>query len=80
VPEARDVLLVDERTRPMTFPGTWGLNDKTAFVTWKENLLGPPGSGPRTPSRQPLWTRPLRQIFCGKAWRPKACARDSVQR
>ena len=64
------LLLVDRRTPPMTFPGTWGAKDSMQFVTTIDKADAPGGRGPATPTRQPLWQRPVFQIFCSVGWRP----------
>jgi hypothetical protein len=65
----KTIALVDRRTPPMTFPGTWGAKDSMQFVTLRDDPDAPGGRGPATPSRQPLWLRPVRQIFCSAGWR-----------
>ena len=73
-PGPEDVRLVRADRFPMDFPGYWGATDATQFVTARPHeLQSRPGPGPATPSRQPLWRSPVRQIFCGKAWRPQDC-------
>lgn len=68
-----NVVLVDRRTAPMTFPGTWGGNDYTALANQRAFRLGEPGRGPRTPSLQALWVDPITTIFCSSQWRPRRC-------
>jgi hypothetical protein len=68
-----NVVLVDRRTAPMSFPGTWGGNDYTALANQRAFRLGEPGRGPRTPSLQALWVDPITTIFCSSQWRPRPC-------
>jgi hypothetical protein len=63
-----DLVPVDARTPPMTFPGTWGVSDRMTFVGFRSKLLQQ-GAGPLTPTRQPLWIDPLRTILCRTTWR-----------
>jgi hypothetical protein len=70
------LLLVDRRTPPMTFPGTWGAKDSMQFVTTVDDPDAPGGRGPATPTRQPLWQRPVFQIFCSVGWRPDGRKKD----
>jgi hypothetical protein len=65
-------ILVDSDTPPMSFPGTWGANDRTTLDNFKSNPIGKEGMGPRTPSLQPLWQRPVLSIFCG-GYTPRSC-------
>jgi hypothetical protein len=73
----RTLRLVDRRTPPMTFPGTWGRKDSMQFVTTVDDPDAPGGRGPATPTRQPLWQRPVFQIFCSIGWRGDGQARDA---
>jgi hypothetical protein len=70
------LLLVDIETPPMTFPGTWGAKDTIQYVTTHDDPDVKGGRGPRTPSRQELWLRPVHRIFCGPAWRGDGERRD----
>ena len=64
--------LVGANRAPMSFPGYWGAEDTTSLVSFfKTDSLGKPGPGPRTPSQQGLWQRPLQTIFCGRYTGPK---------
>jgi hypothetical protein len=72
----KTIALVDRHTRPMTFPGTWGSKDSMQFVTLRDDPDAPGGRGPATPSRQPLWLRPVRQIFCSAGWHGDGQSRD----
>jgi hypothetical protein len=65
----KTIALVDRHTPPMTFPGTWGRKDSMQFVTLRDDPKAPGDRGPATPSRQPLWLRPVHQIFCSAGWR-----------
>jgi hypothetical protein len=62
-PPAHGWIEADTSRPPMSFPGTWGLDDTTTFENFKSNRLGH-GSGPRSPSQQPLWEEPVLKIFC----------------
>jgi hypothetical protein len=74
-PAGNDFILVDADTPPMTFPGTWGAHDQTTLVNFKSRGIGKEGRGPRTPTLQGLWQRPVFSIFCGR-YKPKICTRD----
>jgi hypothetical protein len=67
----REIVPIDATQPPMTFPGTWGGDDRAEFVGFGAKELDT-GAGPRTPTRQPLWRQTTRQIFCGRAWRGPA--------
>jgi hypothetical protein len=54
---------------PMSFPGTWGANDRTTLENERTQVLKS-GSAPATPTYQPLWQDPLVTIFCGAHWEP----------
>jgi hypothetical protein len=57
---------------PMSFPGTWGKEDTTTLVNFKENLLNdPPGPGPASPPLQASWRKPVPLIFCEGYTGPK---------
>ncbi len=71
-----ELFLVDVATPPMTFPGTWGAKDTFQYVTTHDDPDVKGGRGPRTPSRQELWQRPVHRIFCGPAWRGDGERRD----
>lgn len=62
-PPAHGWLEADTSKPPMSFPGTWGIDDTTTFENFKSNQLGH-GVGPRSPSQQPLWEKPVLKIFC----------------
>lgn len=71
-----NLVRVDEQTPPMTFPVTWGEDDRTTLVNKRTQALNDPGLGPKTPSLQDLWKNPLKTVFCSKAWdqwRPQTC-------
>ncbi|MDQ3742674.1 MAG: hypothetical protein M3389_17240 [Actinomycetota bacterium] len=53
---------------PMRYHGTWAHEDVTELKGLATKVLGR-GAGPRSPSRQPLWTRPMRRIFCEDPWK-----------
>jgi hypothetical protein len=72
----KDVRLVNRTTAPMTFPGTWGEKDSMQFVTAYDDPNAKGGLGPATPSRQPLWLRPVNRIFCGGGWHGDQRRRD----
>jgi len=65
-----DLIPVDGNKSPMNFPGRWGKTDEMAFELFGTRQVGS-GGGPQTPSRQRHWDRPMRQFFCGPAWRPR---------
>lgn len=67
------LLLVDAHEQPMSFPGTWGEDDRTTLRNFRSISLGDPGLGPKTPTLQALWQEPVRTIFCG-SYVPKRCA------
>lgn len=71
-----ELALTDATERPMSFPGTWGAKDTIQFVTTFDDPDRRGGLGPRTPTRQALWRRPLHQIFCGRAWQPNSGRRN----
>lgn len=66
------LILVDARTPPMSFPGTWGADDRATLRNFRSNPLGKPGLGPKTPTLQGLWQEPVRTIFCG-SYAPRHC-------
>jgi hypothetical protein len=68
-----ELIRADARRPPMSFPGTWGANDRTALENFRTQRLGKEGKGPRTPSLQPLWQRPVRTVFCDSHWEPRRC-------
>ena len=72
----KDIRLVNRDTEPMTFPGTWGEKDSMQFVTAYDDPDAKGGLGPATPSRQPLWLRPVNRIFCGAGWHGDQKPRD----
>jgi hypothetical protein len=63
----------DEKKPPMSFPGTWGANDRTSLENLRSLRLGKEGSGPRSPPLQPLWQQPVRTVFCSEHWEPRQC-------
>jgi hypothetical protein len=65
---------VNNRKRPMSFPGTWGGNDLTELINERALRLAGPGKGPLSPPLQPLWYDPVRTIFCSRHWHgPEPC-------
>jgi hypothetical protein len=66
-----DVLLVDSRTSPMTFPGKWGLQSGILFRPkirfLRTYVLPGDDGGPLTPSLQRLWYDPIGAIFGEKS-------------
>jgi hypothetical protein len=71
-----EIALVDRTTPPMTFAGTWGAKDSMQFVTTHDDPDAKGHRGPSTPTRQPLWQRPVFQIFCSVGWRGDKESRD----
>jgi hypothetical protein len=71
-----EVRLTDATRQPMSFPGTWGAKDTIQFVTTFDDPDRRGGRGPRTPTRQALWLRPMRQIFCARGWKPNSGRRN----
>ena len=72
----RELRLTDATQQPMSFPGTWGAKDTIQFVTTFDDPERAGGRGPRTPTRQALWLRPMRQIFCARGWKPNSGRRN----
>jgi GDSL-like Lipase/Acylhydrolase family len=70
-PPADGWLPAKARLAPMTFPGTWGADDRTVLKNFKTTVLHE-GDAPRTPSLQGLWRDPVRTIFCGR-FKPRRC-------
>jgi hypothetical protein len=70
-PPADGWLPAKAKLAPMTFPGTWGADDRTVLKNFKQNELHT-GDAPRTPSLQGLWRDPVRTIFCGR-FKPRRC-------
>lgn len=58
---------------PMSFPGTWGADDRTTLRNFVTHELHE-GKAPKTPSLQPLWQEPVTAIFCSR-FKPKKCTR-----
>jgi hypothetical protein len=61
---------------PMSFPGEWGLNDRTTLENEFTHTLAR-GEAPATPTLQPLWKDPLGTVFCGKHWEPPSGESDA---
>lgn len=70
-PPADGWLPAKARLAPMSFPGTWGADDRTILKNFKTHVLHE-GDAPRTPSLQGLWRDPVRTIFCGR-FKPRRC-------
>ena len=70
-PPADGWLPAKARLAPMSFPGTWGADDRTILKNFKTRVLHE-GEAPRTPSLQGLWRDPVRTIFCGR-FKPHRC-------
>jgi lysophospholipase L1-like esterase len=60
--------LVGDKDPPMSFPGHWGLHDRSVLENFAHHPPGPSGGGPKTPRLQPLWADPLRTVFCNQYW------------
>jgi hypothetical protein len=71
----RRLVRLGGNTAPMTFPGTWGADDRTTLRNFRSNELAKPGLGPKTPTLQGPWQEPVRAIFCGK-YTPRECDAD----
>jgi hypothetical protein len=71
---AETLISADETKAPMSFPGTWGDDDRTEIEN-ERNFPGSPGGGPQSPPLQPLWRDPVRTIFCDTYWDgPEDCS------
>jgi hypothetical protein len=69
-PAPADLRLVDARTAPMSFRGTWSPWARMVLENLRKSIrLGPDGAGPASPPLQPLWQRPMNAIFGGGAWK-----------
>ena len=73
-PPADGWLPVTPQTPPMSFPGTWGANDRTSLRNFTVTVLSE-GGAPKSPPLQGLWQAPVRSIFCGR-YEPRKCERD----
>jgi hypothetical protein len=49
---------------PMSFPGTWGEDDRTELMVARPRTLDM-RRGPKSPPLQPSWRDPVGTIFCG---------------
>ena len=67
----RELIPVDGRTQPMSFPGRWGEHEEIKLTNSRDHRL-PPGPAPASPPLQPLWKQPVSQIFCGP-FEPRDC-------
>jgi hypothetical protein len=64
-PAANGWYEADAAKLPMSFPGTWGAEDTTTLINFKENRLNEhPGPGPASPPLQASWRKPIPLIFC----------------
>jgi hypothetical protein len=61
------LIRVTDHIFPMTFPGTWGADDRTVLEN-ERTLNLTQGAAPATPSFQRTWLDPLVTIFCGSHW------------
>ena len=66
-----ELIPVDEDTPPMSFPGTWGEDDRTELRMAETRTVESAGA-PETPSLQEPWIDPVRAIFCGH-YRNRKC-------
>jgi hypothetical protein len=66
-----ELIPVDGDTQPMNFPGRWGEKEQITITNFKEHVFDP-GVAPMTPTLQPLWQQPVKQIFCGP-FEPRSC-------
>ncbi len=72
---AAEVVPVNEKQWPMSFPGSWGGNDVTEFENARTRSTKS-GFGPLSPPLQALWERPMTTIFCDRYWEgPQACSK-----
>lgn len=73
--KSENVISVTETRFPMNVHARWGPpNGTVEFVTKLGKRFGrDTEQGPFTPSRQAVWVKPLRTIFCHKAWKPSDC-------
>lgn len=70
-PAEGGIVEVGEDRPPMSFPGYWGASEETVlYGFFKRTQLGK-GSGPQTPSEQPLWRDPVTKIFCDNYSQPQ---------
>jgi hypothetical protein len=56
--------LVDARTPPMSYRGSWGQYDETNLSNFRSIRVGGLGHGPLSPPLQTLWHHPLEKILC----------------
>jgi hypothetical protein len=76
IPNARmRMVRASEQKVPMSFPGTWGANDRTTLENERTHVLKE-GGAPATPTYQRLWEDPLLTIFCGEHWDPPSGERS----
>ena len=57
---------------PMSFPGTWGQNDRSVLENFAHHRTSKSGGGPKSPPLQPLWADPVRTVFCNRYWKGTA--------
>jgi hypothetical protein len=69
-PSPAALKMVDATIAPMSFPGEWSAYARMTLENLrKQHRLGKDTAGPRTPTFQRLWQRPMRAIFGGGAWK-----------
>jgi hypothetical protein len=59
-----ELIPVNDTTPPMSYPGTWGEDDRTEWRVGETRTLDS-RSGPLTPRLQAVWYDPVKAIFCG---------------
>jgi hypothetical protein len=64
----KHLIPVNASELPMSFPGTWGLNDRSVLENFSHHPASPSGGGPKTPTLQPLWRNPVPTVFCNRYW------------
>jgi lysophospholipase L1-like esterase len=69
-----DRLIPAWRTKqPMSFPGRWGMNDRTVFESLSHHPIKEKeqsrAQGPKSPPLQNLYRSPIRTVFCNPHWR-----------
>jgi hypothetical protein len=64
---ARGLILLDSKTQPMLYPGSWGAHDETYLYNFNANQIVANGAGPLSPPLQALWQDPLKKIYCNYA-------------
>jgi hypothetical protein len=61
------VLIAHANEPPMSFPGLWGLRDKTVLRNARTQTLAQE-SGPDTPAHKQMWRCPIEVLFESEAW------------